>query len=112
MPVIAVAFVVTEEETPFTVDVNEVISAAKAVSALALVVCSELIAEVLIPTVDVKLLIDEALAAVSVVSVTISPCAVAMFVVLVPTVELRELYKVTSDESLAFSQPLLAAFLT
>ena len=35
-----------------------------------------------------------------------------MFVLLVETVVLNELYKVTKEESLAFSQPLFAAFLT
>ncbi len=35
-----------------------------------------------------------------------------MFELLVVTVELNELYKVISEESLAFTQPLLDAFLT
>jgi hypothetical protein len=87
----AVALVVTEEETPLTVEVKDVISPAKAVSAFALVVCSVLIAEVLPPTVDVKFVKAVALAAVAVVKVTMLLVAVATFVVLVPTVELKEL---------------------
>jgi len=58
---------------PPTVEVSDVMSAAKALSALALVVCSVLIAEVLLLTVDVKFVIAVALAEVSVVKVTISP---------------------------------------
>ena len=62
--------------------------------------------------VAVKVVIAEVLAAVSVVKVTMLLVAVAIFVVLVPTVELKESYKVTKVASLALSQPLLAAFLT
>ena len=87
----AVALVVTEEETPLTVEVSEDISPAKAVSALALVVCSVEIAEVLLPTVDVKFVKAVALAAVSVVKVTMLLVAVEIFEVLVPTVVLKEL---------------------
>ena len=87
----AVALVVTEEETPPTVAVKLVMLVANAVSAVALVVCSVLIAAVLPPTVDVKFVKAVALAAVSVVKVTMLLVAVATFVVLVPTVELKEL---------------------
>ena len=95
-----------------TVAVRLVISAAKAESPLALAVCSVLIPAVLVFTLAVRLVIAVALAVVSVVRVTISPWAEAIFVVLVDTVELNELYKVTNEASLAFSQPLLVAFLT
>jgi hypothetical protein len=69
----AVALVVIEDVLPPTVEVKDVISAAKALSAFALVVCSVLIADVLLLTVEVKLEIALALAEVSVVKVTISP---------------------------------------
>ena len=58
---------------PPTVEVKDVISADKALSALALVVCSVLIDDVLLLTVDVRLVIALALAEVSVVKVTMSP---------------------------------------
>ena len=89
--VMAVALVVTEEETPPTVAVKSVISPAKAVSAFDLVVCSVVIAAAFVPVVAVKVVIAVALAAVSVVKVTMLLVAVATFVVLVPTVELKEL---------------------
>ena len=109
---LVVASVLMAEVFVPTVEVKLVILVDKALSALALVVASVLMAEVLLPTVEVKLVIAEALAEVSVVRVTMSPCAVAMFVVLVPTVLLNVLYRVTKEESLALTQPLLAAFLT
>ena len=89
--VMAVAFVVTEEDTPLTVVLNVDISPAKAVSAFDLVVCSVVIAAAFVPVVAVKVVIAVALADVLVVKVTMLLCAVEIFEVLVPTVELKEL---------------------
>ena len=97
---------------PFTVEVKLLILFVNAVSAFALVVASVDIAEVLLLTVEVRFDIAVVFAEVSVVKVTISDCAVDIFVLFVVTVELNVLYKLIREESLVFSHPLFDAFLT
>ena len=94
-----------------TVEVKLVISEAKAVSAFALVVCSVAMAEVFEFTVDVKLVKEDAVAFCALVTVTMSPCAVAIAAVKVLPVKLVLPNSVTRVASRPATQALFAEFL-